>query len=87
MKNKIKLQNKSFDILDDGGNYINQIRLFLGYFNEIPSIKIVRDIDFKAAQKFVENEFKNEITARNYSETCYKNKKSLAIYFMCLITI
>lgn len=81
MKNKIKLQNKSFDILDDGGNYINQIRLFLGYFNEIPSIKIVRDIDFKAAQKFVENEFKNEITARNYSETCYKNKKKFSDLF------
>ena len=84
MPNKIELQNKSFEILSDGGNYINQLRLFMGYFDEIPSIKVVREIDYKAVQKFVENEFKNEISARNYSETFYKKKRKFNDLFYVL---
>lgn len=73
MKNRLELQNKTFEILNNGGNYINQMRLFLGYFNSIPNVKSVEEIDFMKTKKLIEEEFKNEIVAINYNEE-YTNK-------------
>lgn len=75
MENKLELQNKSFDILNQGGNYINQMRMFLGYFNSIPNVKTVYEVDFNKAKKIIEEEYENQIVAVNYSEDCSKKNK------------
>lgn len=75
MKNKLELQNVSYDILNHGANYINQMRLYIGYFNSIPNIKSVEKIDFIKTKKFIEDEYKNEIVAINFYEDCEKDKR------------
>lgn len=75
MENKLELQNKSFDILNQGGSYINQMRMFLGYFNTIPNVKTIYEIDFNKTKRFIEEEFKNEISAINYNENYSKKHK------------
>jgi len=84
MQSKIEFQNKSFEILTDGGNYINQARLFMGYFNAIPNIKVVRNIDYKAVQQFVEEEFKEQLLVKNYSENCSKKESKFNDLFYVL---
>jgi ATP-dependent 26S proteasome regulatory subunit len=84
MQSKIEFQNKSFEILTDGGNYINQARLFMGYFNAIPNIKVVRNIDYKAVQQFVEEEFNEQLLVKNYSENCSKKESKFNDLFYVL---
>lgn len=81
MENRLQLQNKSFEILNQGGNYINQMRMFLGYFNSIPNVKTVYEIEFDKTKIFLEEEFKNEIVAINYNEDCSKKSREYSDLF------
>ena len=46
-KGNLCLQNNSFDLYEGGGNYINLLRMYHGYFNQISNIKSINGIDPK----------------------------------------
>ena len=58
MENKII--NNSYDLYADGGNYINQLKIFHAYFNTIPNIKSIKEIDLIKVKQFI-SEMEGEI--------------------------
>lgn len=84
MEDKLELQSKSFEIFDSGRNYINQLRIYYAYFNEIPNIKTVSEIDEKAIIKWVKSEYEEAIISTKYNEECSKNEREFNDLFLFL---
>jgi hypothetical protein len=84
MKNKLELQNKSFEIFENGGNYINQTRMYFAYFNAIPNIKTVDEIDERELIKWIKSEYKEDIISVKYQEKCSKTKRGFNDLFFFL---
>lgn len=75
---QLKIQNSSFKIFEDGGNYINFYKMYHAYFNDIPNIITINDIDITAMRKWVEIEMKNDVIKEHYSQQyCPEKKKNL----------
>lgn len=84
MENKLELQNKSFEIFNSGGNYINQLRMYFAHFNEIPNIKTVNEIEQEAVIKWIKTEYNNDIKSIKYNEEYSKNKTEFNDLFFFL---
>lgn len=67
------LQNNSFDIFEQGGNYINLLRMYHGYFNQISNIKAIHNIDDLGIRKWFTSEMKESIIREHYNQS-YSNK-------------
>ncbi len=74
MENKII--NNSYDLYADGGNYINQLKIFHAYFNTIPNIKSIKEIDLIKVKQFITENYKDQISVENYHIN-YKNEGRL----------
>jgi hypothetical protein len=74
MKNSLNLQNKSFEIFDNGGMYINQSRIYFAYFNSIPNLKKIGDIDVLKTKIWLEKELKDKIIKTHYCAECSKSE-------------
>lgn len=84
MENKLELQNKSFEIFTNGANYINQLRMYFAYFNEIPNIKTIDEINEEAIVKWIKNEYSNEIISIKYHEEFSKKESEFDDLFFFL---
>lgn len=84
MENKLELKNKSFDIFNSGGNYINQLRMYLAYFNEIPNIKKINEIEEEAIIKWIKSEYNSDIISIKYQEEYSKNDSEFNDLFFFL---
>lgn len=75
MENTIQIRQNSFEIYDDGGYYINQIRLFHAYFNTIPNIKSISNLDIAKVKIFISDKYNGQIAGVNYHQDFDKNLK------------
>ena len=70
-----KIINNSFDLYNNGVNYINQLRMFHAYYNTIPCVKSVSNISAVKFKKFLLDNYQNDIGVVNYSCEYDKNMK------------
>ena len=77
--NELKLINNSFDIYNDGREYINQYRLFHAYFGVVPNVKKIVDVDVTAMRIWIADELKEEIELEHY-EQYYESTKKMNLY-------
>lgn len=75
MENKIKPINNSFDLYNEGGNYINHFNLFHAYFGTIPNVKSVSDIDSEKLKNLISEKYEKNIAGVNYSRNYTKIDK------------
>ena len=75
MENNLKIINNSFDLYNNGLNYINQFRMFHAYFNTIPCVKSVSNINAVKFKSFILENYQNDIGAINYFYEYEKNIK------------
>ncbi|MBP9848165.1 MAG: AAA family ATPase [Flavobacterium sp.] len=73
--NQLKLNVSSFDVFNGGGNYINLLRMYFGYFNEIPNIKAIDNIDITAMRQWIAKEMFEDIIKTHYNQTYHPSKK------------
>ncbi len=74
---ELNLKNNSLDIYVSGNSYINQIRLYHGYFNVVPNIKSIDYTDITAMRKWIKSELSNEILKEHYNQSyVYEKKKN-----------
>jgi hypothetical protein len=78
-RRNLSLQNNSFEIYKEGGHYINLLRIFHGYFNCIPNIKSIPDIDVDKICKWFSSEMKENIIREHYKQR-YSNEKRKNLY-------
>lgn len=69
----LSLKNNSFEIFEGGGNYINLLRMYHGYFNQISNIKAIHSIDDVGMRKWFTAEMKESIIREHYNQS-YSNK-------------
>jgi hypothetical protein len=74
MQNKIELQNKSFEIFQRSSVYNAPEKLFFSYFDAIPNIKIISEIEQIEIQKMIESEYKPYISKTHFEKVWIKNK-------------
>lgn len=84
MENKLELQYKSFEIFTNGANYINQLRMYFAYFNEIPNIKTIDEIDEEAIIKWIKSEYSTDIISIKYREEFSKKESEFGDLFFFL---
>ncbi len=73
MENSLGLKNNSYEIFSGGCSYVNNIKLFYGYFNAIPNIKTVPKLDFELTKKWIEEEFKTQIRCKHFEQVVEKD--------------
>lgn len=76
MQNQVKITNKSMEVYQNGGVYINQLKLYHAYFNTVPNLLKVPGINSDTARNFIFSEMKNQIEIENY---CQKYDRVLKI--------
>src|SRR5690606_9543257 len=64
---------------------ISQMSLYYGYFEEIPNIKIINNVDITASRKWVLSELKNEIIKEHYHQQYVPEKEKNFYYGHFLI--
>ncbi len=78
-KGNLFLKNNSFDIFEGGGNYINLLRMYHGYFNQISNIKSIHNIDHVNMRLWFIAEMKESIIREHYNQS-YSNQKKRNSY-------
>ena len=73
------LQNSSFDIFENGGNYINFLRMYHGYFNQISNVKSIQGIDNVKLSNWLSSEMKDLISREHYNQY-YSDEKKTNLY-------
>ena len=75
---ELKLKINGLEIYDNGGLFINNKRLFHAYHNEIPNMIEIDRTSIDKVQKWIEEEYKDEIMLQYFtSEYCHKLKKNV----------
>ena len=74
---KIELINKDLVLFHNPGSYINNYRLFFGYYDKIPNSMYINDIDFKLFRNWFEKEYENKIVKQHYRKDYDSDKKEL----------
>jgi ATP-dependent 26S proteasome regulatory subunit len=84
--NKLTLKNNSFDIYDGNPSYIRRMRMYHAYFNQIPNIKTIENIDITTMRKWIASEMKEDIQFEHYDQTysTEKNKNIQSFHFFIL---
>ncbi len=73
------LQNTSFQIYDRGGDYINMLRMYHAYYNQVCNIKSVDNIDEFRLRSWFTSEMKESIIREHYNQS-YSNMKKRNLY-------
>lgn len=73
--NQLKLNVSSFNIFNDGGNYINLFRMYFGYFNQLPNVKTIVNIDVTAMRQWIAEDMFEDIIKTHYNQTYQPQKK------------
>ena len=68
--------NKSFKLFDDGGIYVNFLRLYFAYFESIPNIIVVNNIDDKLVKTMLLKEFHDQIEREHYRQNYEEKSKT-----------
>jgi hypothetical protein len=78
--------NKSFKLFDDGGIYVNFLRLYFAYFESIPNIIVVNNIDDKLVKTMLLKEFHDQIEREHYRQNYEEKSKTnqTSDYFIVL---
>lgn len=79
IKEDLCLQNNSFEIFNEGGKYINLLRMYHGYFNQISNIKAIHNIDEDLVRKWLIVEMRENIIREHYNQS-YSNEKRRNTY-------
>lgn len=64
----IDLKNKDLIIFHNPGSYINCNRMYFGYYNKIPNIISIEDINTKLYENWFEKEYYNKIIKHHYQK-------------------
>lgn len=65
-KKSLELQQNSPNIFDGGGYYICFKRMFLSYYDALPNVYCIKNLDYKKAQKWIETKFAEEIVKKHF---------------------
>jgi len=75
---ELKLINNSLEIYESGDGYINQLRLYHAYFDKIPNIKTIQNIQTAEMRKWILAEWQNDIQQQHYYQNYeFEAKKNL----------
>ena len=77
---ELVLKNNSFEVYQNPSNYINSLRLYHGYFNQIPNIKEISNIDITAMRKWIVSDMKAQIQKEHYNQSYEESKKKNFFY-------
>ena len=77
---KLDLKANSFNWFRETNLHISPISLYYGYFETIPNIKAINDIDITALRKWIISELKDEILKEHYSQSYVTEKKKNFYY-------
>lgn len=72
-----ELQLHHFSLFEDGGSYINSLRLYHAYFKNIPSIKSIIGIDSDRLRKWLEKEGNISLNKKHTLQEYDPKKKKL----------
>ena len=75
MENTLELNINSYELFSGGGSYLNNCKLFIGYFNSVPNIKIVSGLDFDTTKIWIEDKFKNQIRCKHFEQIISKEEQ------------
>ncbi|MGL2963850.1 AAA family ATPase [Flavobacterium sp. RSB2_4_14] len=78
-KGNLSLQNNSFEIYDRSGNYINMLRMYHAYYNQICNIKSIDNIDEFRMRSWFTSEMKESIIREHYDQS-YSNMNKRNLY-------
>lgn len=83
---KKQIINKSFRLFDDGGIYINFLRLYYSYFDAIPNILVINNIDDKLVKAMLKQELQDQIEIEHYRQNYDEKLKDnqFSDYFIIL---
>jgi hypothetical protein len=76
LENTLKLKNTGLDIYLGGGNYINQLRLYHAYFEEIPNVKSIDEVDILKMRKWMLKEYDDTIQIQHFNQEYCVEKKN-----------
>ena len=62
----LSLQQNSPNIFDAGGYYICFKRMFLSYYNALPNVFCIKNLDYIKAQEWIETKFAEEIVKKHF---------------------
>lgn len=79
IENELKLANNSFEMYEIGGTYMNSLRLYHAYFNIIPNVKSIFNIDITNMRKWIASEMQDNISRVHYKQV-YNLKKKKNFY-------
>lgn len=63
-----QIKFNTVDLFADRHIYMDCLRMYYGYYNEIPSIKVMNRVDNKKALSWLEQEYKDSILCKHYKE-------------------
>jgi DNA replication protein DnaC len=73
--NELILKHNSLEIYNNGGGYLNQLRLFHAYHNHIPNIKTIDNLDLTKLKKWFMVKHQDDIQHLHFSESYDAEKK------------
>lgn len=76
----LNLKAKVFDLFKNANRSISPMSLYYGYFEEIPNIKTIANVDITASRKWIFSELKNEIIKEHYYQQ-YVPEKEKNFYY------
>ena len=86
IEDELKLNNCSFDIFNDGGTYIDNAKMFYAYYSEIPSIKVIQNIDASIFKNVLLEKSKNDILKKHCKQIYLSDEKE-KMHFVDLILL
>ena len=86
IEDELKLNNCSFDIFNDGGTYIDNAKIFYAYYSQIPSIKVIQNIDALKFKKVLLEKSKNDILKKHCKQIYLSDEKE-KMHFVDLILL
>ena len=83
---ELTLQNTNFEIFDGSSIYVNNYRMYLGYYQKMPNYRSINCIDFIAFIKWFERKYESQIIKEHYRKDYESKNKELEIgeYFYFL---
>lgn len=78
----LQIKNTTMSVFDEAGIYINCKRVFYAYFNELPNILTLKNIQYEKAIDWIEQEFKSSILKSHYRLSDRSKNKMVNIIYV-----
>lgn len=78
-RSSISLKAKNFDVIEFSMSYIDLLRMFFGYFNVIPNLKVIESIDSSKIKIWFDEKYKSQILKQHYRHDFDANKMAFVI--------